>query len=69
MTRRAWTPTWRGSTGSVMSHKFAGVSRRLNVPDARRRRPCATGTLTGTVERQITPIHPANTDRIYDSGH
>ncbi len=31
--------------------------------------PCATGTPPDTVERQITPIHPANTDRIYESGH
>jgi len=31
--------------------------------------PCATGTLADTIERQITTIHPANTDRIFDSGH
>jgi hypothetical protein len=31
--------------------------------------PCATGTLADTVERQITPIHPENTDRIFESGH
>ena len=31
--------------------------------------PCATGTPTDTVERQITTTHPENTDRIYDSGH
>jgi hypothetical protein len=29
--------------------------------------PCATGTLADTVERQIAPIHPANTDRIFES--
>jgi hypothetical protein len=31
--------------------------------------PCATSKLPDTVERQITPIHPENTDRIYDSEH
>lgn len=54
---------------SVVSQKFAGVSRHLNTTDARRRRPCATSTLAGTVNRQITSIHPANADRIYDSRH
>ncbi len=60
---------WPGDHTSVVSHKFAGVSRRLNVPDASRRHPCATSTLAGAVERQITSIHPANADRIYDSRH
>jgi hypothetical protein len=31
--------------------------------------PCATGTLADTIERQITPIHPENTDQIFESGH
>jgi hypothetical protein len=49
--------------------KFGGVSRRLDAPDVHRIGPCATGTLADIVERQITPIHPANTDRIFESGH
>jgi len=31
--------------------------------------PRATGTQTAAIERQITTIHPANTHRIFDSGH
>jgi hypothetical protein len=31
--------------------------------------PRATGTQHGAIDRQITTIHPANTHRIFDSGH
>jgi hypothetical protein len=45
---------------------FTGVWTRLTSAAVG---PCATGTPPDTVERQITPIHPENTDRIFGSGH
>jgi hypothetical protein len=54
---------------SAMSHKFGGVSQRLDMPDVRRRRAMCYRHTARHRRTSDTAIHPENTDQIYDSGH